>query len=155
MTGGKSLTIIFTTLGLIVAGLIMMSFFPGSQKPYSGLVGFIQEFPLNLTIGIIALYISSYFIGGEMQKRISNQKKNPFVTGIIGSILILLIGIIAGSTVAYIKEGIGNEMTTIPEAIKNYYFKPIFWVVFFGFIPVCILGSILGRLIQKASLQNN
>ena len=78
-----------------------------------------------------------------MENLICEKKWNSILFGMLGLMLILIYG---GSTVGFVKEGLkrGNN---VYEAIVDYYFKPFFWILIFGFIPTLISGGILGYII--------
>jgi uncharacterized membrane protein YvlD (DUF360 family) len=144
------LTFFSITFNLIVAGIIIIWTFG-----FKDLIDIIISLPLNLFVGIFGLFIGGYYISIEMENVIKKRKWNSIMTGIIGLISILLIGVLIGSSVGFIEEGIqdfGKE-NGIKKALFDYYVKPLFWIFLFGIIPTVIVGGILGYGIKKNVLQ--
>jgi hypothetical protein len=69
-------------------------------------------------------------------------------------ILILIIGIIGGSTVGFIDYGL-ESADSISELIVDYYFKPLALILVYGGIPTIISGGILGVSIARITSYNN
>ena len=137
MKNSTKLTFLSIIFNLIVAGIIIIWTFG-----FKDLIDIIVSLPLNLFVGIFGLFIGGYYIS--------------ILTGIIGLILILLIGVLIGSSVGFIEEGIedfGKE-NGIKNALFDYYVKPLFWIFLFGIIPTVIVGGILGYGIKKNVLQH-
>jgi len=109
------------------------------------------EWLINLAIGILALYVSGYYVGKKIEFLIKTKHWNSIATGIIGLFVVLLFGIIFGSSVGFLGEGIENikNGNTLQNELFDYYFKPIFWVLFFGIIPTVIAGGIMGKEIKN------
>lgn len=147
MNKGSKLAFIGITINLIIAGIIIISMF----GKFSDLIDIISDWPLNLGIGITALYFSGNFIGNKMEFLISHKKWNSFLVGIFGLIAILLIGIFFGSTVGFLQEGIENieRENGLKNALFDYYIKPLFWIILFGIIPTIIVGGIMGWKIKN------
>ena len=151
MKNSIKLTFLSIIFNLIVAGTIIIWTFG-----FKDLIHFITTLSLNLFIGICGLFIAGYFISKKMEKLIKIKKKNSVLIGIVGLILILLIGVLIGSSVGFIEEGIDNfdRENGIQNALFDYYVKPLFWIFFFGIIPTLIVGGILGYGIKKNMLQH-
>jgi hypothetical protein len=139
---GKNLAYIGITVNLIIAGIIIISMF----GKFSDLIDIISDWPLNLGIGITALYISGNYIGKKMEYLINHKNWNSILIGIIGLLSILLIGIFFGSTVGFLQEGIENigQENGLKNALIDYYIKPLFWIILFGIIPTILVGGIMG-----------
>lgn len=90
-----------------------------------------------------------------MHKLICQKKRNAILVGIIGMILILLFGLIGGSTVGFIEYGLLDSNDSISEMIIDYYFKPIALILVFGSIPTVLSGAIAGELIARITCYNN
>lgn len=132
------------TINLFVAFLIFYSF-AGFET--SEVIDFVDDFSLNLFVGITGLYFVAYYTGNFLAK----SKRIRFYYGILSAFFILLIGTVAGSTVGFIQEGLPAYLQhdySLFESITNYYFKPLFWVFFFGFIPTLILGIVVGLSLE-------
>ncbi|MBC7747944.1 MAG: hypothetical protein H7Z76_05090 [Methylotenera sp.] len=145
MTKAVNITQICITINLLVAASMIILMY--GFKDLKGLVG---DFLLNFAIGIAGLYIVGNYIGKRMDYQIKVRQTNAVITGAIGLFLILLFGIFTGSTVAFLQKcinGLGQD--TIGDAAIDYYVKPFFWIVLFGFLPTLIMGSILGICIRK------
>ncbi|PHS63385.1 MAG: hypothetical protein COB12_09560 [Flavobacterium sp.] len=151
MKNSTKLTFLSILFNLIVAGIIIIWTFG-----FKDLIDFITSLPLNLLVGICGLFIAGYYISLKMEKLIKFRKWNSVLIGIIGLILILLIGVLIGSSVGFIEEGIEtfDRENGIKNALFDYYVKPLFWIFLFGIIPTVIVGGILGYGIKKNVLQH-
>jgi hypothetical protein len=149
MNIGTKITYIGITINLFIAAIIIITMFGG----FNDLTDILSDWPLNLGIGILALYLSGKFIGNKMEFLIKTKKWNATLTGIIGLFTILLFGIIFGSTVGFIQEGLENIKSEngLSNALIDYYLKPSFWILFFGIIPTIIVGGIIGCQIKKVN----
>ena len=89
-----------------------------------------------------------------MEVLLNKNSKNAILIGVLGLIVILIMGTFFGSTVGFLQEGIVNlnENNKFKDAIFDYYFKPFFWIFFFGIIPTILAGGILGILLKKNKL---
>lgn len=147
MKTGTSITFTAVSINLIVA-LLLMIFMVGD---FNSLVDFLSQMWLNIAVGLTGLYIAGYFIGLKMENLIILKKWNSIITGIIGLLFILVIGIVFGSTVGFIQEGSAQFSIEggIKDAVIDYYFKPLYWTLLFGFIPTIIMGGIMGALIKE------
>jgi hypothetical protein len=148
---GIRLTFLAITINLIIATIIIITMFGN----FNDLTDMLTDWPLNLGIGISALYISGYYIGKRMELLIDIKKWNSILTGMIGLLIILLIGILFGSTIGFLQEGIENidRENGLSNALFDYYVKPLFWIMFFGIIPTIIFGGLMGYGIKKNVLQ--
>tara|TARA_R110002072_G_scaffold301970_1_gene483143 strand:+ start:63 stop:524 length:462 start_codon:yes stop_codon:yes gene_type:complete len=144
------LTFLSIIVNLIIAAIIIIWTFGFKDLIYS-----LTYLPLNLFVGVCGLFISGYYISIKMEKAIKSRKLNSILTGIIGLNLILLFGIIFGSTVGFIEEGLGefDRENGIKDALFDYYVKPLFWIFLMGIIPTIIVGGALGYGIKNNVLQ--
>lgn len=95
-----------------------------------------------------ALLLHGNYTGNTLSK----NKRIRILHGILSAFFVLLIGTVAGSTVGFIQEGLAaynQHHHSLAESITDYYFKPLFWVFFFGFIPTLILGIVVGLFLQR------
>lgn len=140
------LTYLSIIFNLIIAAIIIIWTFG-----FKDLIDIIVSLPLNVFVGIFGLFIGGYYISILMENLIKNRKWNSILTGIIGLILILLIGVLIGSSVGFIQEGIQDfsKENGIKNALFDYYVKPLFWIFLFGIIPTIIVGGFLGYGIKK------
>jgi len=153
MNKAVNYTYITVGINLLIAVLIFLWLLTETKNPLKDLVDFILDFPLNFGLGITALFVSSYYIGIKMQNLICEKKWNSILIGMLGLMLILILGVFGGSTVGFVEEGLmrGNN---VYDAIVDYYYKPFFWILLFGFIPTLISGGILGGIIKKTCYNN-
>jgi hypothetical protein len=100
---------------LIVAGIIIVWTFG-----FKDLIDLIISLPLNFFIGICALFIAGYYISIQIEKLIKIRKSYSILTGITGLILILQAGVLVGSSVGFVEEGI--EEFDKENGIKNALF---------------------------------
>ncbi len=140
------LTFFAITLNLIIAASIIVIF-----TEFKGLINLFSDWPFNLGIGILSLYISGNYIEKRMEFVIHEKKWNSILTGMIGLLLILIIGMFFGSTVGFLQEGIKNinRENGLKNALFDYYVKPAFWILIFGIIPTIIIGGIMGYGIKS------
>ncbi len=151
MKNSTKLTFLSIIFNLIVAGVIVIWTFG-----FKDLIDIIVNLPLNLFVGIFGLFMAGYYISIQTENLIKIRKWNSILTGIIGLILILFIGVIFGSSVGFIEEGIGafDRENGIKNALFDYYVKPLFWIFLMGIIPTVIVGGFLGYGIKKNVLQH-
>lgn len=145
MTKGIKFTFIIISINLLIAALIFISMFGVND-----LKDFLFSLPLNIGVGIFGLFFSGYFIGKRMENLINVKELNKIFVGILGLLLILLIAIILGSTVGFLEEGLANinPEYKITDALFDYYFKPLFWIMLFGIIPTIVAGMFLGYFVK-------
>jgi cell shape-determining protein MreD len=117
---------------------------------FEGLIEIINELALNLSVGILGLYIAGYFIGKKTEILINEKKWNSILVGIVALILILLIGILFGSSVGFLQDGLNHidREGQLSDSLFDYYIKPLFWIMLFGIIPTIIVGGIMGWKIK-------
>lgn len=119
---------------------------------FEGLIDIISELALNLSIGILGLFVAGYFIGKKTEFLINEKKWNSIIVGIVALILILLIGILFGSSVGFLQDGLNHidREGQLANSLFDYYIKPLFWIMLFGIIPTIIVGGIMGWKIKNA-----
>lgn len=129
------------TVNLVVAFFIFYAIVGFSL---SEVIDFVADFFVNLSVGIGVFYVTGYYIGNLL----SQSRRIRIIHGIFLAFFILFIGTVTGSTVGFIQEGLPASNTnldySLSENITDYYFKPLFWIFFFGFIPTLILGIVMG-----------
>ncbi|PWA05897.1 hypothetical protein [Flavobacterium psychrotolerans] len=151
MTKAVKITQVCITINLLIAALIIIKMYG-----FRDLKGLITDFPLNFALGIVGLYFTGNFIAKKMDYLINVRQTNAVITGAIGLFLILFFGIFIGSTVGFLQkciDGLGQD--NVEEAAIDYYVKPFFWIVLFGFLPTLVTGSILGICIRKMNTATN
>jgi hypothetical protein len=147
---GQKIGIKSTLVGILIAYLIMSGILMIDSSYLDALLWFTKiEYWINLLVGAIAFILSGYFYGRLAGFLILIKKKDYELTGIIIGFLTLWTGTLLGSTIGFIQEGLDN-FGTYDNPIVDYYFKPLFWITFFGFIPVIVTGLWFGKKIKKA-----
>lgn len=147
MRKGIKITYIAITVNLGLA--LIFSYFLASDL--DGLFQQLFDWLINLVTGILALYISGYFVGKKIEFLIKTKHWNSVFTGVIGLFVVLLFGTLIGSSVGFLEEGIANikKGNTLQNELFDYYVKPLFWILFFGIIPTVIAGGIMGKEIKN------
>ena len=141
---------IFSTisLNLLIAFLIFSAIVDFDFKET---FKFIYELKLNFFVGIIGLYFIGYLIGNKLN--IIKDKKGTLKIfhGIIAIFLILILGTLIGSSVGFFEEGFPSYLKygNLSNCLFDYYVKPMFWIMFFGFLPTLLSGIILGYQLKK------
>ena len=108
-----------------------------------------------LLLGIFGLYISGYYLAKKMDKEININHRKTYLIGILGLLTILFIGTFIGSTMGFLRFGISEiGQNSLSDIIFDYYYKPYFWIFFFGIIPTIITGFVLGKLL-KTNVNSN
>lgn len=122
---------------------------------FEGLIEVINELALNFSVGILGLFIAGYFIGKKTEILINEKKWNSIFVGIVALILILFIGILFGSSVGFLTDGLNHidREGQLSDSLFDYYIKPLFWIMLFGIIPTIIVGGIMGWKIK--TFKNN
>lgn len=145
-------TSVFLTFGIITVNLIIAVLMLGSMSNdwYLTFLSF-QRYQLNFLFALIGLYVSGYFIAIRMEKVMKNINYfSSIVVGIIGLFLVLIVGILSGSSVSVCKEisRISIEYS-YANLIEDYIQIPLLLILVFGFIPTFLTGGLLGYLIKK------
>ena len=148
MENGVKLTYGAISINLIIAGIMYVILF----GEYISLGQLIILWPLHLGIGIFALYLSGHVVGNKMEYLIVQRKWNSILTGIVGLLIILLIGVLSGSSVGFLPEAISHIKSGngLKDYLFDYYRLPLYWIFLFGHIPTIIAGGITGYLIKKS-----
>lgn len=145
MTKETRILLITVSVNLLIAFILFYSILASSL---ADVFDFINDFALNFSVGIAGLYVSAYCCGILLNKK----SKIRIYHGVLAIFAVLFVGTLAGSTVGFIQEGLPlskqyNE--PLVEAVNDYYFKPFFWIFFFGLIPTLISGIIVGGLLRR------
>lgn len=141
--------LIFIAIGinLIITSLIFLSIIDFDLKEF---FKFVFSLFINLLIGIIGLYCIGYLIGQNLYKIKNSNKKFSLFHGILAIFVVLIFGSLIGSTVGFVQEGLPNGYEyDLDKELFDYNMKPIFWILFFGFIPTLLSGIILGIKLKK------
>jgi hypothetical protein len=102
------------------------------------------NYKFNLIIGIIAILLAGHFFGQQAGFDILIKRKNKYWTGIKYGFLIVYAAIIIGSLV-----GVFQNVGIDDQVFFNYVVKPLYWITFFGFIPIIIVGFWFGSSIKR------
>lgn len=123
-----TLSLIFATLGLLCA-LLILALFDG--------INLAMRFPIPIFTGVIGLYSAAYCFGlvaGNLINQFEGQGLGVWCTGIGLAWICLLISALAGSAVEFLPSHRNWQ------DFGDYIFKPLFWVMLVGIIPALILG---------------
>ena len=149
---GSCIAVKAALVGILIAYLMMTGLIASDK----GLIAFLWLFEfhywLNLLLGASGLVLMSYLFGRQAGIEIIERKRNYSIVGIKYGYAILITGTLIGSTLGFIQEGIDN-LGTKDDPIEDYYFKPLFWVIIAGSIPVNLVGLWFGRKIRKEGLK--
>ena len=144
---GSKNAIISVASGLVIAQCIMTYFSFGDSLTTS-ILWFVEfGYTLNILAGLILSLSTAHYLGKKAGKRILIDKKNPALTGIVTGFAIILITTLCASLIGFFQEGIQN-IGTNDNPFVDYIIKPIFWVLFFGCIPVLLVGTLFGKSIN-------
>lgn len=135
------------SINLLIAASMLLSMIGFDLNEF---LKFIMSLLLNFFVGIVGLYSVGYLIGENLYRIKKEDKHYNIFHGILAIFSILILGTLIGSTVGFLQEGLpdGYEYN-LKEELNDYYFKPLFWICFFGFIPTFISGIILGENLKK------
>ena len=140
--------LITISINLLVAFLILTSIV---DFDFLSTFKFIYDLKLNLFIGIFGLYFSGYLTGNKLNKLKNNKGKLKLIYGVISIFFILILGTFIGSSIGFIEEGLPSyfKYGHFFNCLFDYYFKPFYWIMLFGFIPTLLSGIILGYKLKK------
>lgn len=145
---GSCQGLIAVGIGLLIAQLIMTVF--SSDKGFiNGFFWFTTfSYNLNLIIGAIIMLVSGHLFGQLAGKAILIKKKNYILIGFLCGMATLMTTAFLSSWTGFFQEGI-SKVGTNDNPFVDYIYKPVFWIFFFGLIPVFIVGIWFGRQIKK------
>ncbi|MBL7765886.1 MAG: hypothetical protein JNJ58_07330 [Chitinophagaceae bacterium] len=145
---GSKYAFISIGIGLFVAQLIM-SFFSSSGDFFSGFFWFVDfDYLLNILIGVGILFLCGHYFGRMAGYAILIKKYHYLLTGFLCGISILFVATLLASCMGLLQEW-NSSAGDWPDHILDYVVKPLYWVMFFGCIPVLVVGAWFGRRIQK------
>jgi len=149
---GSRIAVKSALIGIAIAYLIMATLL-GLDEGISGLFWILEfDYWQNLLLGALGLILMGFIFGRMAGTEIIERKRNHRWVGIKYGFITLITGTIIGSTVGFIQEGFDN-IGTLDDPIEDYYFKPLFWVMIVGSIPVILVGLWLGSRIKKIGAQ--
>ena len=94
------------------------------------------------------MLICGHLFGQIAGKIILIKKKNYVVTGFLCGLGILMTTASLSSWIGFFQEGLDN-IGTNDNPFEDYILKPVFWIFFFGIIPIFFVGIWFGRQIKK------
>src|SRR5438309_342463 len=130
--------------GLIISYLIMMWFNQGFGFLYAVLWFKSIDYKFNLFVGVIAILLAGHFFGQRGGIEILIKNKNKFWTGVKHGFLTVIAATVIASLV-----GIFQNIGVDKQVFFNYMVKPLFWVIFFGLIPIIVVGLWFGNSIVR------
>jgi hypothetical protein len=145
---GSRQGLISVITGILIAQFIMTSFIAKDKGWFKAFFWITDTgYWLNILIGVGVMLVCGHFFGQLAGILILIRKWNYVLTGwLIGMAVICSTTFIASWT-GFFQEGIDNIGTT-DDPFVDYIFKPMFWVTFFGFIPVLAVGIWFGKQIR-------
>lgn len=145
---GSRQALIAVAIGLLIAQLIM-TWFSSDNGIIKGFFWFTTfSYNLNLIIGAIIMLISGHLFGQLAGKAILIKKRNYILTGFLCGMAILMTTAFLSSWTGFFQEGLDN-LGTNDNPFEDYILKPVFWIFFFGLVPVFVVGIWFGRQIKK------
>lgn len=147
---GQLLAVKSAITGLVIAYVIFGWITFGWDKNLIKAVCWIfyVKFWYHLLVGAFGLISMAYFFGRFAGTDILIKGRNAIITGIKYGFIILITGTIIGSSVGFIQEGV-DDIGGFSNPFFDYYCKPLYWVMWFGFIPVIAVGAWFGKAIKK------
>ena len=151
---GRRLAIKSGLIGLLIAYILFGCLtFSWEQNLFKAIFWIFDiGFWYHLLIGAIGLLTMAYFFGQLAGVEILVKRKNEVWTGIKYGLITLVTGTLIGSSVGFVQEGVDN-IGRFGNPFYDYYFKPLYWVIMFGIVPVIIVGFLFGRQIKKQGLE--
>lgn len=142
---GRKLTIIMNLIGVLVAYLSMNILFSHEPDVPLRILCGINEFKLELIVGISFGLLASYYIGGIAGDLILKKNYSPNLIGIVISFLILFLEITAGFIFSFLLK---FQIAELQNKIGEWIFTLV-WTFLLGAIQTIILGTILGLWMQS------
>lgn len=145
---GSRQGLIFVIVGLLIAQFIMV-WFSSDNSIIEGFFWFTTfNYNFNVIIGILIMLISGHLFGQIAGKAILIKKRNYVLMGFLCGMAILMTTAFLSSWIGFFQEGI-SKIGTEDNPFVDYIYKPIFWILFFGLIPVLVVGTWFGKQIKK------
>ena len=145
---GSRQGLISVGIGLLIAQLIM-TWFSSDNGIINGFFWFTSfSYNLNLIIGAIIMLLCGHIFGQIAGKAILIKQRNYILTGFLCGMAILMTTAFLSSWTGFFQEGI-EKVGTNDNPFQDYIIKPMFWIFFFGILPVFIVGIWFGRQIKK------
>jgi hypothetical protein len=131
------------TLGIFIAYFIMAL---TSFNPV-----WLLEFDYMPTIlfGVVILYCFGYLFGRSAGVSILVKKRPAILFGIIYGFVIVWSATLAASLVGFAEVLADRDQVAKP--LRDYVYKPLVMITFYGFIPIVLIGVWYGYSIKKYS----
>ncbi len=145
---GSKFALFGALIGLVIAQGIMTYLTQGPNL-LDGFLWFTDFYYIwNILFAIIVFLAASSYFGKIAGERILIRNQNASLVGILSGLMILFITSFAASWVGFFQEGI-SEFDSGGSPFFNYIYKPVYWVMFFGFLPVVGLGLLYGWIVRR------
>jgi len=145
---GSRQGLISVGIGLLIAQLIM-TWISSDNGIVQGFFWFTTfSYNLNLLIGAFIILISGHIFGQLAGKAILIKKRNYILTGFLCGMACLMTTAFLSSWTGFFQEGI-SKVGTDDNPFVDYIYKPVFWIFFFGLVPVFLVGIWFGKQIKK------
>jgi|SRR5690606_36551319 len=145
---GRRTGISFAALGVLIANILVTIFVSVDGGFGNGIVWFLNfDYWPSLLVGVVAVFLVSYFLCGRAAAVVVTRKKNEvwvgsataitvlFVSGLVAGLFLLLQKIISGSTDSLL--------------LIDFVLLPALILTFYGFLPASILGICFGVVVKK------
>lgn len=151
---GSRQGLIASGIGLVIADLMMILIHLQDHNIINSIFWLVKfEYWINVTLGVIIMLMCGYCFGQIAGKLILIKKWNYILTGMSIGIIVLLTTSFLASLTGFFQEGLSN-ISSPDNPFYDYIFKPMYWVVSFGFIPVLIVGFWFGKQIKNKGIKN-
>ena len=145
---GSRQGLISVGIGLLIAQLIM-TWLSSDNGIINGFFWFTTfSYNLNLIIGALIMLVSGHVFGQLAGKAILIKKRNYILVGFLCGMAILMTTAFLSSWTGFFQEGI-EKIGTNDNPFEDYILKPVFWIFFFGLLPVFFVGIWFGGRIKK------
>jgi hypothetical protein len=144
---GIKLALKSVTIGILIAYLIPTLLVIGDG--ISAVLWIFEiSYWINIVIGILIFYVCGFFFGKKAGIEILIKKKDYQKVGAKYGFLTLIVTAILSSWIVFFQEGI-DSIGTIDNPFEDYIFKPMFWILLFGFLPSILVGMLFGKWIKN------
>lgn len=136
-------------IGLSCAQIIMTIFFSADRNVLKASLWFTSiEYGFNVIMGILFVLASGFVYGQRAGIEILVRQRNFLIVGLKYGFLTLLTGIFLTSWIGFFQEGMNSTFIN-DNPFYDYIFKPVYWVMIIGFIPMLLIGAWFGFSIKQ------
>ena len=146
---GRNQTFKAILIGLVIAYAIMAIFSFQDNLMYSLLWFKDVDFKSNLIVGIISIIIIGKYIGKYVGIVILKRGADKYWAGIVYGFIILVSSTFITALFGLFQNTGRTLGVSFKDEVFDYIWKPLFWVLFFGFIPTILIGLWYGYSIKK------